>query len=121
APIRRLVFALKAGSSIDETAPRPGVLKYPVICDAVKLARLEAQTYWGETFVDLYDFCERLLKKCNEAVVTHNDLVEQLQLQLQPQMKNGFQPRLRNTKLLKQLRKIIGCCIGVMDEIKKIV
>ena len=119
--VRSLVRALKEGLSFDEDAPKPGVLMYPVICDAVKLARLEAQTYWGETFVDLYDFCERLLKKCNEAVVTHNDLVKQLKLQLQPQMKKGLQPRLRNTKLLKQLRKIIGCCIGVIDEIKKIV
>src|SRR6185295_12543805 len=111
APIRRLVFALKAGSSIDETAPRPGVLKYPVICDAVKLARLEAQTYWGETFVDLYDFCERLLKKCNEAVVTHDALVQQLN-------GGGLQRRLRHTPLVKQLRKIIGRCIDVINSIK---
>jgi len=114
APIRRLVFALKEGLSFDETSPRPGVLKYPVICDAVKLARLEAQTYWGETFVDLYDFCERLLKKCNEAVVTHDALVQQLNV-------GGLQRRLRHTPLVKQLRKIIGRCIDVINSIKTIV
>ena len=117
--VSRLVRALQEGLSFDKK--EPGVLEFPIICDAVKLARLEAQTYWGETFVDLYDFCERLLKKCNEAVVTHNNLVEQLTLQSKPRMKKGLQRQLRNTKLLRQLKKIIGCCIGVINEIEKIV
>jgi hypothetical protein len=33
------------------------VLEYPTICDAIRIARLEAQSFWGETFVDVYDFC----------------------------------------------------------------
>lgn len=43
-----------------------GELVYPIISDAVRLARLDAQAYWDETFVDLYDFCELLLNKCND-------------------------------------------------------
>jgi Clostripain family len=113
--VRRLVRALEEGLSFDAEAGRKGVLNYPAICDAVRLARLEAQSYWGETFVDLYDFCERLLKKCNEAVITHNALLEELQL-------NGqSQSRLRRTGLLQQIRKIIGCCIDVMNKVKDIV
>ena len=38
--------------------------------DAVRLARLEAQAYWDETFVDLYDFCELLLRRCRDAFST---------------------------------------------------
>jgi hypothetical protein len=34
----------------------------------VRLARLEAQAYWAEQFVDLYDFCELLLLKCNDVL-----------------------------------------------------
>ena len=41
-------------------------LRYPAVCDAVRLARLEAQAYWSETFVDLYDFVFLLGKKCND-------------------------------------------------------
>ena len=42
------------------------VLRYPIVVDFIKLARLEAQSYWSETFVDLYDFASLLLKKCRE-------------------------------------------------------
>ena len=41
-------------------------LLYPAVSDAIRLARLEAQAYWSETFVDLYDFVLLLLKKCND-------------------------------------------------------
>lgn len=38
----------------------------PIIRDMVRVARLEAQSYWSETFVDLYDFCLLLLERCND-------------------------------------------------------
>jgi len=44
------------------------VLLFPVVRDLVRLARLEAQSYWSETFVDLYDFAALLLDKCNDYV-----------------------------------------------------
>jgi hypothetical protein len=41
-------------------------LKYPIVADLVRLARLDAQSYWSETFVDLYDFAALLRRKCKE-------------------------------------------------------
>jgi cysteine peptidase C11 family protein len=100
------------------------VVRYPVICDAVRLARLEAQTFWGETFVDVYDFCERLLKKCNEAVLVQNDLINRL---VTIQRGHGIlepcirETDLRETCLVMKLKKIIECCTNVMDRVEEMV
>jgi len=90
------------------------VLKYPIICDAVRLARLEAQTYWGETFVDVYDFCERLLKKCNEAILVHNDFISKSRV-------GRVERQLRETSLVDKLRRIGKCCVDVMDRVEEMV
>jgi len=90
-------------------------LKYPDICDAVRLARLEAQSYWDETFVDIYDFCERLLQKCRRASVVHYDLIRSLGF-------NGsLQGQLRKSDFVTRLRKIIECCKQVMDRVEEMV
>jgi hypothetical protein len=91
------------------------VLKFPLICDAVRLARLEAQTFWGETFVDVYDFCERLLKKCNEAILAHQDFIKNLGVD------GEKQTRIRETELVRTLRTIITCCVNVMDRVEDMV
>jgi hypothetical protein len=52
------------------------VLRYPIVVDLVRLARLEAQSYWSETFVDLYDFAALLLKKCREFLAYPNVLLQ---------------------------------------------
>ena len=57
--VHKLADALKKGLKTDKC----GRICYPEIRDGVKLARLEAQSYWNESFVDLYDFCELLLKQ----------------------------------------------------------
>jgi hypothetical protein len=62
--VRKLVAAMIEALEFDDC----GDVRYPAVRDAIRLARLEAQSYWGETFVDLYDFCELLLVKCNEAL-----------------------------------------------------
>jgi len=62
--IRRLADVLKRGLEIDNSSHQPA---HPEVVDAVRLARLEAEAYWDETFVDLYDFCELLLKRCSHA------------------------------------------------------
>lgn len=90
------------------------VLEYPTICDAIRIARLEAQSFWGETFVDVYDFCERLLKKCNEAIVLHGDLINGV-------ADPGVQRQLRNTILMREFKKIIKCCQGVMNAVEGMV
>jgi hypothetical protein len=63
--VKCLAEALKDGLKTDDY----GNVCYPEIRDAVRLARLEAQSYWDETFVDLYDFCELLLKRSKQFVV----------------------------------------------------
>jgi hypothetical protein len=65
--MRTLAAALKDGLKTDQC----GHVCYPEIRDAVRLARLETQSYWDESFVDLYDFCELLLKRCNKFLAGH--------------------------------------------------
>ena len=50
-------------------------LKYPIVADLVRLARLDAQSYWSETFVDLYDFAALLRKKCKEFLTNMDSTV----------------------------------------------
>lgn len=109
--IKDLAAALQEGLAFTEE----NLLRYSIIPDAVRLARLEAQSYWGEVFVDLYDFCERLLKKCNEAVLAHNNVLKELG-------SNGDMPKkFRETGLMKTLKEIARCCIEVMKAIERIV
>lgn len=72
--IRDLSRAMQDGLAVDEC----GTVLNPALRDAIRLARLEAQSYWSETFVDLYDFCMLLLNRCNDfktlLVVIKNDL-----------------------------------------------
>jgi hypothetical protein len=90
------------------------VLEFPVICDAVRIARLEAQSYWGETFVDVYDFCERLMKKCNESIVGNGELIERLS-DLQ------YQRELGDTELMRKLNAIVECCRDVLRAVEAMV
>ena len=95
------------------------VLQYPLICDAVRLARLEAQTFWGETFVDVYDFCERLLKKCNEAILVQNEVASELACNLN--VDGSLDPWLRKMPLVEKLEGIIDCCMEVMKRVEEMV
>jgi hypothetical protein len=36
------------------------------ISELIRLAHLESQSFWGENYSDVYDFCERLRDGCNE-------------------------------------------------------
>jgi len=38
--------------------------------ECILLAHWDAQSYWGESYTDLYDFCLRLSKRCQEAQET---------------------------------------------------
>lgn len=51
-----------------------GDVRFPLVRDVVRLARLEAQAFFGERFVDLYDFCELLILKCNEVIENLSNL-----------------------------------------------
>ena len=107
--VYRLVYAMKKGLQFHRHKERG--LRFPEICDTIKLARLEAQAYWGEVFTDLYDFCERLVKKCNEAVVLQSRLLKTMGYD------GEASARFKQTELLEILREIIKAAINVMDEI----
>ncbi len=76
--VRKLALKLEEGLETD----RWGKLKYPIVADVVRLARLQAQAYWNETFVDLYDFCELLMNACNNGLKQTMGLFESLPLDL---------------------------------------
>src|SRR5262249_36837721 len=84
-------------------------------CDAVRLARLETQSYWGETFVDIYDFCERLIQKCNELIKAQNSLLKEFGIN------HRSEKSLADTDLLKMARRIIEGCVAVNTQIEQLV
>ncbi len=53
-PISRLSKALKAGLALKNNLAST---------NAIRLAHLESQSYWNETYTDLHDFCECLSKR----------------------------------------------------------
>jgi hypothetical protein len=112
--ILKLVGAMKRGLTYDEVAS-PDIFDFPQIIDAIRLARLEAQAFWGETFVDIYDFCERLLKTCNRVLLSNRAVIRNLNLPKE------VEEKLQETELTKRLRKIGECCVVVMDCIKEMV
>jgi hypothetical protein len=63
-PMRTLTRALKAGLK-----DRRGV-------ELITLAHLEAQSYYQESYTDLYDFCLCLEKKCREGGRVQDDMKE---------------------------------------------
>ncbi|MDQ3802627.1 MAG: clostripain-related cysteine peptidase [Acidobacteriota bacterium] len=118
--VRRLSAAMQDGLEFDHR----GELLYPAIRDAIWLARHEAQGFWAETFVDLYDFCELLLRHCNEAISRPVALIERL-LELgtiQWVKKNGPDPGeikealVRADPGLRLFRRIAERCWDVLKE-----
>jgi len=75
--IRELSRVLQKGLSF-RPRPHDDELLYPIVRDVVRLARLEAQAYWAEQFVDLYDFCELLLLRCNDILCNLQSLAKAL-------------------------------------------
>jgi len=74
AAVRELSGVLQEYLATDDC----GDVIYPAVRDAVRLARLEAQSYWAETFVDLYDFCALLLERCNDILCQTKIISDQL-------------------------------------------
>ena len=56
-PLQSLVSALKRG-----LAPRVSIIK-----DLILLAHWDAQSFWSENYTDLWDFCDCLAKRCDDA------------------------------------------------------
>jgi hypothetical protein len=111
--VRHLVSALRRGLAFEDNKEiKERSLRFPEVVDAIKLARLEAQSYWGEVFADLYDFCERLLKKCNEAVKLQGKLLKRMGYD------GDASTRFKTTELMMIFRAIIDGCIQVMNEVE---
>lgn len=115
AALKRLVEVMIEGLAFKKLDKDERVLAFPAICDAIKLARLEAQSYWGETFVDIYDFCERLIQKCNETIKAHDGLLKECGI-------NGDSEfTFADTDLVKMAKRIMKTCVDVNDEVEKLV
>jgi len=112
--VSELASALSESLNFKEVGDQK-VLEYPAISDAIKLARLEAQAFWGESFVDISDFCERLLKKCNEAVRANCDLFRELGLDA------NIESQLRASNLVGRFTRIAECCKKVVDKVREMV
>lgn len=54
-PLRKLSATLK--SALSDRAAQ----------DCILLAHWDAQSYWGESYTDLYDYCLRLIQRCQDA------------------------------------------------------
>ncbi|HEY2961391.1 MAG TPA: clostripain-related cysteine peptidase [Pyrinomonadaceae bacterium] len=116
AALKRLVRVLNRALNVDvDKEKQQRVLVYPALCDAVKLARLEAQSYWNETFVDLYDFCERLIQKCNDIVKRYDKFVKQLDIEREDE------PDISDNALMLMAKEVISGCIDVMKEVTELV
>ena len=68
--VRGLSGTIQHGLALD----RCGNVKFPIVRDIVRLARLDAQAYFGEMFVDLYDFCELIILRANNLLRSLNKL-----------------------------------------------
>lgn len=55
APLRKLSATLAAALAV------------PLAQECILLAHWDAQSYWGESYTDLYDFCLRLNQRCEDA------------------------------------------------------
>jgi hypothetical protein len=64
--VRELAGALRCGLRLDHC----GNVRFPIVRDVVRLARLDAQAYFGELFVDLYDFAELLIQRSNLLLIS---------------------------------------------------
>jgi len=117
--LTRLVDTLSSGLEFEpkKSGKNQGemVLRYPTICDAIRLARLEAQAFWSETFVDLYDFCERLMWKCDQLVSANAAVMAEL-------VETGYEPeQFRNTSQIRKLKEVALGCQAVLREVQLMV
>jgi Clostripain family len=119
--VKQLSTALQDGLRFYEEGP-PGELRYPMVRDVVRLARLEAQAYWAETFVDLYDFCELLLLRCNDVLCNLQGLAKTVMAQF-PAIRRASPAEIKQIVLtwpsIQKLEAIAKACeeiIGIFQN-----
>jgi Clostripain family len=117
--VKQLSVALQEGLSVyPKGGDYEGELRYPLVRDVVRLARIEAQAYWAETFVDLYDFCELLLLRCNDALCNLQSLIHKVFFRSLPEDKRGpidVKKALLDWPPIKVLDAIAMACKNIMD------
>lgn len=134
--VQHLAIVLMQGL---ETDTHTGAVLYPFIRDAVRLARLEAQSYWDETFVDLYDFCKLLAERCHFFLSNQISLtlsyteIRRKRKSLEAHEKSEHLPEeklpdrlevskdLRDTPAMKGFSDITECCNAVMEKVREFV
>jgi cysteine peptidase C11 family protein len=115
--VKQLSVKLQEGLSVYDAGPQKGELLYPLVRDVVRQARIEAQAYWAETFVDLYDFCELLLLRCNDALCNLQTLIQKVFISSLPPDK--YQPAEIKKELLtwppiQRLQDVATACQGIL-------
>lgn len=120
--IRALSKALQKGLEIKhctEANPDDCEVRYPIVRDVVRLARLEAQAYFGETFVDIYDFCELLIWRSNDVLGSLSNLAQALFPHSNPKHKHkpyvSTKTFLLNWEDLRVLESIVAAAWRVLD------
>ena len=130
--LRKLAVALRKGLATD---PVTGEVRFKEIRDAVQLSRLEAQSYWSETFVDIYDFCELLQDRVQRPLPVFAEmevLFENLNLKSAAAVDSAAQSKTindhpvaavkeffyKNTPLGKALWRIFLACEAVLQAFR---
>ena len=115
--VRGLSAKLQCGLRFKK-GPHGPELYYPVVRDVVRLARLEAQAYWNETFVDLYDFAALLIERCNQFIDTINGMANSLTPFLPRYLTNydmTVKDVVRPWPLIRILQDITHWCKKIID------
>jgi hypothetical protein len=118
--LRKLAGALTLGCALDYDLEQP---KYPEIVDMIRLARLEAQTFWDETFVDIGDFCELLIQRANRFLQPIEEALRVMQT-IRTNSSRDFGAnidRLQDWDLSKQAQNIHDACVEVLAQLREIV
>ena len=117
--VKNLSLALQDGLKLNHC----GEVQFPLVRDVVQVARLEAQAYFGELFVDLYDFCEALIRRSNDILGSLHRLVPII-IQKMPHInerdldERTFKDVLLSWEDLHELEKIVTAARDVISIFK---
>jgi hypothetical protein len=124
--VRALSKALQKGLEIKhctEANPDDCEVRFPLVRDVVRLARLEAQAYFGESFVDIYDFCELLVLRSNDVLASLNCLVRDRFPESVPKDKRSADQVIKDNLLkwpdLDALRNIVEAAWHVLNVFRE--
>jgi cysteine peptidase C11 family protein len=111
--VKGLSGALQKGLVVD----RSGQVVFPIVRDVVRLARLDAQAFFGELFVDLYDFCELLILRANDVLKSFTEFekfLSKVETKTDAE-KEAFKRKLLGWGQLAELEKIVIIAQKVLD------